>query len=88
MNKKMYAYRSLLIGVLLTVSLAAAGPSYAHGQILTLDVKPDGSTFSMVPDPGAMLNGPFFISGPIFAPGTTTMEKLLRTAVLQDTPLP
>ena len=72
MNRKMYAYRSLLIGVLLTVSLAAAGPSYAHGQILTLDVKPDGNTFSMVSDPAAEKNGPFFISGPIFAPGTTT----------------
>jgi len=68
MNRKMYAYRSLLIGVLLTVSLAAAGPSYAHGQFVTLDVEPDfDNTFSMVSDGTG--GGPFFISGPIFAPG-------------------
>ena len=67
MNRKMYAYRSLLIGVLLVVSLAAAGPSYAQGQIVTLDVEPDGGTFSMV-DAG-FGEGPFFVSGPIFAPG-------------------
>ena len=68
MNNKIRAYRSLLIGVLFVVSLAAAGPSYAHGQFLTLDVKPDGGTFTMVDDGNS--GGPFFISGPIFAPGT------------------
>ena len=73
MNNKMYAYRSLLIGVLLTVSLAAAGPSYAHGQNFSLDVEPDfTNTFSMVEDEMTG-NGPFYVSGPIFAPGTTTV---------------
>ena len=69
MNNKIHVYRSLLIGVFLTVSLAAGGPSYAHGQNFALDVEPDMSTFSMV-DAGDG-EGPFFVSGLIFAPGTT-----------------
>ncbi len=68
MNDKIRAYRSLLIGVLLAVSLAAPGPSYADGKFLILDVKPDGGTFSMVADGTG--GGPFYISGPIFASGT------------------
>ena len=68
MKNKIRAYRSLLIGVLLVVSLAAAGPSYAHGQFLTLDVIPDESTFVTVDDGDN--GGPFFISGLIYAPGT------------------
>ena len=69
MNNKIRAYRSLLIGVLLAVSLGAAGPSLAHEKgLLVLDVKPDGGTFTMVDDGNS--GGPFFISGLIFAPGT------------------
>ena len=68
MHNKTRAYRSFFTGILLAVSLAATGPSHAHGQFLTLDVKPDGSTFTMVDDGNS--GGPFFVSGPIFAPGT------------------
>ena len=71
MNNKIHVYRSLLIGVLLTVSLTAAGPSYAHGQNFALDVVVDGE-FSMVSAPVLTMNGPFYISGTIFAPGTTS----------------
>ena len=69
MNNKIRAFRSLLIGVLLAVSLGAAGPSLAHEKgLLVLDVKPDGGTFSIVADGTG--GGPFYISGPIFASGT------------------
>ncbi len=71
MKNKIRAYRSLLIGVLLVVSLAAAGPSYAHGQFLAMDVHVDfDNTFIIVDDGDS--GGPFFVSGEIFAPGTTT----------------
>ncbi len=72
MSNKFRAYRSLLIGVLLAVSLAAAGPSYANdGKLLVLDVVPNGGDFSMVPDPGDASQGPFYVSGTIFADGTS-----------------
>ena len=69
MNNRIRAYRSLLIGVLLAVSLAAAGPSLAHEKgLLVLDVEPDGGTFSMAAADVAG-DGAFFISGDIFASG-------------------
>jgi hypothetical protein len=70
-NKKFRAYRSLLIAVLLAISLAAAGPSQAHekGQLI-LDVVPNGADFSMVPDPVDPNQGPFYVSGTIFAHGS------------------
>ena len=72
MNNKIRAYRSLLIGVLLAVSLAAAGPSLAHEKgLLILDVVPNFGDFSMVPDPGDPSQGPFYVSGTIFADGTS-----------------
>ena len=71
MSNKFRAYRSLLIGVLLAVSLAAAGPSYANGgKLLVLDVVPNGGDFSMVPDPIDDSQGPFYVSGTIFAHGS------------------
>lgn len=64
-------YRSLLVSVIFAISLAVTNLSYAQGgSLLVLDVVPNGGDFSMVPDPGDGNQGPFYISGTIFAHGS------------------
>ena len=71
MNHQIRTCRSLFVAVLLAISLTAAGPSYANGgKLLILDVVPNGGDFSMVSDPDDASQGPFYVSGTVFAHGS------------------